>query len=66
MTTIKAINDKFVKGDALTDIELITLVNYYASLDFELEDIDSNFNLFRGEVSRRLETLRGFQDARKA
>lgn len=66
MTTIKAINEKFLQGkDGLTDSELAVLMDFYATLDFSLEDIDSDFNLFKKEIRRRIDILRGFHYSRK-
>jgi hypothetical protein len=64
MTSVNAVNDKFVKGKGLSDAELSTLIYFYITLDNNLEDTDNVFKLFKLEIRRRLDMLRSFADAR--
>ena len=63
--TNKELNQKFVDGDPLTDDELGRILLIYKYLSESLEFLDPPFKLFKGEIYRRYEILKGFKEARR-
>jgi hypothetical protein len=64
--TIKEVNEKFVRGrDGLTEGDLTGLLSLYKDTLNNLENLDSDFTLFKNEARRRYNMLLSFKEARK-
>lgn len=62
---LRETNDKFMRGDSLSNPELLELLSAYSVLEKTMERmVDASFNLFLKEVRSRHETLKGFKEAR--
>ena len=64
--TTREINDKFIIGrEGLSDEELVMLISHYQNVIFYMNDLDSDFNLCKKELHRRVELLESWFRERK-
>lgn len=63
----RKVNEKFLRGDAISDTELNILLDVYGRMESDLNLFapDGTYHLAWKEINYRLSQLKGFQQARQ-
>lgn len=65
MASVRVVNDKFMRGDAISDEDLEMLIEFYETLEWSLNIMGEEYNLARKPVERLWNILLRYKEHRK-